>query len=173
MQSTLTRYGHRAVAATALPYALRGAMRYYNSRSTRGRQGMKRKRGSRTRTMQKRKRKTSGLGVTFEHDRQPIYLRKPMPFKKKRNWIQFNKKVNAVAEKELGTRTVVFNTQFNAINDIETNHGVRDVALYSLNSTRAQGNDLNNISALETRQVHQNKVNSSIYRQNVYSRAEY
>lgn len=151
MQSTLARYGqnhgHTALAAAAIPYT----MRFYQNarRSARSGVGMKRKRGSRTRTMTKQKRKTSGIGVTFEHDRQPIYLRKKMPWKKKRSWVQFNKKVNAVAEKELGTRTIVFNGQYNASNTASANHGVTSVGLYTLNSNSPEHSDLNAIAGVE------------------------
>lgn len=135
----------RLIAAAALPYAMRYARQ--------ARRGVKRARSmksrSMTRTMQKRQRKTSGLGVTFEHDRQPIYLRKKMPYKKKKQWVQFNKKVNAVAEKELGTRTVVFNTQFFESNSVSDNHGVTNLQLYSLKSNASFRNDLNTIAGLE------------------------
>lgn len=54
----------------------------------------------------------SGRGVTFEHDRQGIYRKSMMPRRAKRRWKRFKNKIHAVADKELGSRTVLFNKKF-------------------------------------------------------------
>lgn len=59
----------------------------------------------------RRKGISSGRGLTFEHDRQFMYRKKRMPRRKKRRWLRFGRKVRAVADGTLGTRTVLFNSQ--------------------------------------------------------------
>lgn len=49
-------------------------------------------------------------GVTAQYDKVTQYSKKSMPRGKKRAWRKFVKKVNAVVDKSLGTRTVVFNS---------------------------------------------------------------
>ncbi len=90
-----------------------------------------------------------GKGVTFQHDRQLIYRRKSMPARKKRPWIRFKRKVHAVAEKQLGTRSVVFNDAVTSTNATLGNHGLSSIALYSNRSTSAWLNDINQLSAIE------------------------
>lgn len=51
----------------------------------------------------RRKRLTTGRGVTNQWDRTLIYKKKSMPRWKKRAWKRFSQKVNAVAEKSLGS----------------------------------------------------------------------
>jgi len=58
-----------------------------------------------------RKKNTSGAGVTNQYDRKVVYRKKTMPNYKKRPWIRFVKKVNAVMSKRLSTRTIIFNSQ--------------------------------------------------------------
>lgn len=53
----------------------------------------------------------SGTGVTSQYDRKVQYRKKSMPRRKKRQWIKFVKKVNAVALKQFGTKTIVRNSQ--------------------------------------------------------------
>lgn len=48
-------------------------------------------------------------GVTSQYDRKVVYQRKPMPTFKRRNWARFSKKVNAVINKQLSTRTILLN----------------------------------------------------------------
>ncbi|WP_445772244.1 hypothetical protein [Rheinheimera sp.] len=96
-----------------------------------------------------RRRQTTGIGVTNEHDRQRVYSKRRMPYRKKRRWRRFVRKINYIAEKELGTRTVVFNrtvTKANSSADQQLNF---TVALYGNKSTLSDMNDINNISALE------------------------
>lgn len=99
----------------------------------------------------KRKRNgTSGRGVTFEHDRQRIYRKKRMPWKKKRRWRRFIRKVNAVDERELGTRTVVNNKTVTPVNvTLPNTQHVFGVTLYGQESSDSFNNDLRNIQTLE------------------------
>jgi hypothetical protein len=86
-----------------------------------------------------------GLGVTTEHDRQLLYRKKSMPRGKKKKWQAFKRKVKAVAEKELGSRTVLFNKSVSGTNNISTKHGIAFVQLYGAKSTQSQNNDLDQI----------------------------
>lgn len=70
-------------------------------------------RSGRSRTLTNRRHKfISGQGVTDHYDRKLIYRKKNMPRRRKRRWIKYIKKVDAASEKDLGTRTVVFNDKF-------------------------------------------------------------
>lgn len=88
-RDTLRNYAHRAYSSLSR----RGRSRTVNGRRMRSR----------------RRNYTSGVGVTTQHDASAIYRKKSMPRGKKRRWRKFVKRVNAVSEKELGSRTVVFN----------------------------------------------------------------
>jgi hypothetical protein len=99
-----------------------------------------------------RMRVRSGRGVTTQFDRNTQYVKKSMPRYKKRKWISFVKKVNAVTTSKLGTRTVVFNDSigvvipntaqqivscslygFDGAIDSGTNCGSRDVLTIAVN----------------------------------------
>lgn len=67
--------------------------------------------GTATRT---RNRSSSGQGVTSQYDRKVVYRKKYMPRRKKRVWKRFVKKTNAVIARNLGTKTVLFNTQMSS-----------------------------------------------------------
>lgn len=56
------------------------------------------------------KRGTSGTGITKQHDVKYQYTKRRMPYKKRKRWVQHVKKVQAVMNKDQGTKTVVFNT---------------------------------------------------------------
>lgn len=101
-----------------------------------------------------RKKGTSGRGVTFEHDRQFIYKRRRMPYRRKRRWVKFNRRVHAVAEKGLGSRTVVISS--NAVYSPpgltasdQPLQGVACYGLYTNKSTIGWFNDLNLIAGRE------------------------
>lgn len=51
----------------------------------------------------------SMMGVSQHHDSKMQYRKRRMPYKKKRNWKKFVKKVQAANERSLGTKTLVFN----------------------------------------------------------------
>lgn len=73
----------------------------------------------------------SGLGVTVQHDARSIYRKKTMPRYRKKRWKRFKRKINAVSEKDLGSRTVVFNKSQAFTNSTSGNHGLAYCALYS------------------------------------------
>lgn len=51
---------------------------------------------------------TSARGVTTQYDRSLIYRRKRMPWRKKRSWVNFNKRVRAVQMKNVSSTNQVF-----------------------------------------------------------------
>lgn len=76
-------------------------------------------RGGRTRT--KRRYGRSGQGVTSQYDKKTVYVKKRMPYRKRKAWGRFNNKVAAVLDKSLGTRSIVFNeTITTAVNAQQT-----------------------------------------------------
>lgn len=104
----------------------------------------KRRRYSVKRTMRKGVR--SGKGITTQFDRNTQYVKNRMPRYKRKQWVRFCRKVDAVISKKLGTRTVIFNDQlgvtipntaqqilttclygFDGATDSATNCGSRDV----------------------------------------------
>lgn len=100
--------------------------------------------------MQRRRRQTqSGMGITTQHDERRIYRKKRMPRRQRRRWKLFKNKVLAVSEKDLGTRTIVFNKFVNWQNTSATGHVVANVALYAGKSANTYLNDLNQICADE------------------------
>lgn len=61
---------------------------------------------------------TDGVGVTTQYDKKTVYYKKRMPYRKKMAWRRFSRKVNAVIEKQMGTRTVVFNNPTQSVNAV-------------------------------------------------------
>lgn len=59
--------------------------------------------------MTRRKQSPYGIGVSFQHDSKNIYKRRAMPRYKKRKWVSFNKKVNAVIYKHQENRCYLDN----------------------------------------------------------------
>ena len=57
----------------------------------------------------KRRRLSTENYVTTQHDSKAQYVRKRMPYKKRKRWSKFSKKVRYVLDKSLGTNTIVFN----------------------------------------------------------------
>lgn len=107
---------------------------------------------SRSYTTQSRKKVTFGAGVLggTNADRRNVYRKKNMPYRKKRRWKSFLRKVNAVSEKELGTRTVLFNDSIAQQWSTAAQQGCVTLALYSItNATLGYLNDLNNIGSYE------------------------
>lgn len=88
----------------------------------------------------------SGQGVTFEHDRQRVYRRKRMPYKKKRRWIKLIKRNDAIDLKKCGAQTYVFNTSLTNTNTNALNHGFVNLSLYGAHDTvSTHNNDLHYI----------------------------
>lgn len=101
---------------------------------------------SRSQTLTRNRRQTSGIGITTQHDERRIYKKKSMPRRMRRRWKRFKNKVLAVSEKDLGTRTVLFNAAYQVSNTTSGNHMISAFALYSNTSTTAFLNDLDTIA---------------------------
>lgn len=54
---------------------------------------------------------SSGAGVTSQYDRKTIYRKKRMPRRKRRQWVKFVRKVRSAMVKEIGSNTIVRNSQ--------------------------------------------------------------
>lgn len=77
---------------------------------------------------------SAGRGITNQYDRALIYKKRRMPRRKRKIWKRFKRKVYAVSEKSLGTKTVLFNTRvedafFTEIGNL-TRQSCFNVALY-------------------------------------------
>lgn len=67
----------------------------------------------------------AGNGVTDHIDRSTVYKRKRMPYRKRRNWRRFSKKVKAVHDQQLVNRSLVVTTRaYNQSAMGPTNQGV-------------------------------------------------
>jgi len=91
----------------------------------------------------------SGIGVTTQHDKRNVYRKSFMPRFRKRLWKRFSRKVNAISEKDLGSRTVVFNQLASFTNSIDGKQLVGSICLYPKASTTTYLNDLAQIAGLE------------------------
>lgn len=138
-----TRGRNRMVGGGSL-YRLYSAYRSGQNAARSTRLNMARSRTA-TATMSKT-RGSSGVGITVQRDRKLVYRKKVMPKWKKRPWRKFTKKVLAVAEKDFGSQTVLFNKLVQGSNLDGNNQLVVDVALYPNRSTVSQFNDLKQIS---------------------------
>lgn len=133
-----------------LPNRVRYIQTLQNMR-TRLRSSIKsRNRGMYTLT-QRRRRGTSGQGITNQYDRSRIYRKSRMPRFRRRRWRRFNRRVNAVSEKDLGSRTVVRNNLSITTAPMdpagEQQHAVFYHTLYGLqNATFGSNNDINEMS---------------------------
>lgn len=146
-----TRSGLRLNRYRARPRAVDVALAAYNTyRDLRTRY---RSRGTQTRTSGRQKYTTSGKGVTTQHDRRLIYRKRRMPRRKRKAWKAFVNKVHAVDEKDLGTRSVLFNRQVTTTNDSTAatdQQSVLTISLYGNQAgTELHNNDLQYISNLE------------------------
>jgi len=91
----------------------------------------------------------SGSGVTTQHDTTRQYRRRSMPRQKRRRWKRFKNKVLAVSEKDLGSRTIVFNKYISNVNSTDGTQSFQHIALYSGQSSTNHLDDIQNISELE------------------------
>lgn len=93
----------------------------------------------------------SGQGTTTQHDRSYVYRKRSMPRFKRKAWKRFVRKVHAVSEKSLGSKTIVFNNQVQTSLSSSTTNGTQlleQVALYPVkNGTYAHLDDLFSIFA--------------------------
>lgn len=101
---------------------------------------------------------------------QVIYRRTRMPKKKRRRWRRFVQKVNAVDERDLGSRTVLFNTQISAYNSSATagnrDQGALTLGLYTIggqSATRVDLQDLRRIMTFENTANPTAALGSTVY----------
>lgn len=104
---------------------------------------------SRTTTRSRTQGNVSGIGVTTQRDSRFVYAKKRMPRYRRNRWKRFGRKVNAVAEKELGSRTVVRNTTYSATNPTDGDHTLTHTYLYPQRGTTLIADDLYQLSLLE------------------------
>ena len=95
-----------------------------------------------------------GQGISTQHDVSRVYRKKRMPRRKRKRWTRFIRKVDAVAERNLGSRTVVFNVTTSWTNQVAGLQDVGYCALYPASSPTASGgvtimNDLAQIGTFE------------------------
>ncbi len=107
-----------------------------------------RNRGGGSRTQTRRNSNTSGRGVTQQYDRKTIYRKKRMPYRKRKRWSGFVKKVHAASEKDLGSKTIVFNSQLAPTDPGDQAHNRQintAISLYNLETdvTKIATNDSN------------------------------
>jgi len=120
-------------------------MKRWRSRNTRSFRPVKRRRTN----IASGKRVSSGIGVTTQHDISRVYTKSRMPRRKRRRWKSFSRKVNAVAEKELGSRTVVFNKLATNVNSTDGTQSLQHVALYPARSSTNHLDDLHLVCQME------------------------
>lgn len=63
-----------------------------------------------SRTNVRRRRRRGGVLTTNQYDKKVQYVKKRMPYRKRKRWVKFTKKVRAVLEKTLGTNTQILNS---------------------------------------------------------------
>nr|QRI44138.1 MAG: capsid protein [Cressdnaviricota sp.] len=108
----------------------------------------------RSQTMTSRRRVMTRNGILggTNADTRMIYQRKSMPKKKRRQWRNFVRKVNAVDERDLGTQTVLFNDQIEQSSSTvaTSTQNCLTLALYPFrNDTFGYLNDLYQIGTIE------------------------
>lgn len=91
-----------------------------------------------SRLRQASKKQTSNF-VTTQKDVSLQYRKKRMPYRKRKQWVRFSKKVNAVNLKSLGTYTTVYNRIYTVTN-AANNQGVGWAVLYGKNGEEAPTN---------------------------------
>ncbi len=96
---------------------------------------------------QHKKRKSSGRGVTNQFDRRLIYKKSFMSRRKKGQWKSFVRKVQAAAERDLGSKTVVMNEQKSSNTINVENQAFFSASLYGIASSQDRHNDVSAIAA--------------------------
>lgn len=81
--------------------------------------------------MGRRQKFQSGHSASTYHDQRFVYRKKRMPPRRRRQWKRFKNKVLAVSEKDLGTRTHLFNAAYTWTNTTATSNGIANVGLYT------------------------------------------
>ncbi len=106
----------------------------------------------RTQTASRRRGVSSGQGITSQYDRSLIYRKKRMSGKKKRRWKKFARKVHAVAEKDLGSRSWITNGVKNiaAANPVTSVQQFGEIALYPCRGVTTVDEDLTTLMTEDT-----------------------
>lgn len=80
--------------------------------------------------------------ITGQRDQSQLYRRKRMPFRRRKRWVQFKRRVNAVIEKRTGVKfTVLVNTQ-NATSSANKQGYTNIHTIMGLNGTATSTNDV-------------------------------
>lgn len=114
-------------------------------RASRGMRNRMRTRRSAPTMVRRRRTTRGGQGVTEQYDRRLIYKKKSMPKWRKKRWRRFSRKVDFVQEKDLGTRTVVYNYPITFGNSTSGFQGTAHMYLYGLSSSTSWANDMEHI----------------------------
>lgn len=91
----------------------------------------------------------NGTGVTGNYDHKRVYTRKRMPQKKRQQWIDFAKKVQAVQLSHYPSLNIRFSKSF-TLGSVSGQQKTIGVELYSYNGVSNQNNDLARIYAAES-----------------------
>lgn len=94
---------------------------------------------SSTATQTTSKRNYSAPGVTSQYDAKLVYRKRRMPRWKKRAWRKFSRKTNAVIEKGLGNRIVLYNNA-DDVTSAGNFQGFSTWTIYGLNGTDIAAN---------------------------------
>lgn len=92
--------------------------------------------------MGKRQRLQSGHSASTYHDQRNVYRKKRMPKGRRRRWKKFRNKVLAVSEKDLGSRTHLFNQTYTWTNNTSGMNGIANAGLYTWRSVNGPYADL-------------------------------
>lgn len=124
----------------------RDSLRYRMPTSRRARRP-----GGRALTYRRRKpRSVGGVLGGDQADTRLIYRKKRMPRRMRKRWVSFIRKVDAAQERELGTRTVLFNDALTQSVSSAGTQGCLTLALYPfVNTTNLWLNDMNQIGQME------------------------
>jgi len=119
-------FNFRNVAKTGFKVASRMASNYVRSR---------------TQTKSYRPSGRDFGGITTQHDQRTIYRAKKMPYRKKKKWVAFTKKVKAVEISDRAKSTLLINTSTSLIVPA-TSQAWTESHLYSFNSTSVGNRDI-------------------------------
>jgi len=110
-----------------------------------------------------------GLLGGSDADVRRVYTRSRMPLRKKRRWRRFVKKVNAVSEKDLGSRTVLFNDSLVQVNrDPLYPQSALTLSLYGAKSSSQWLSDTANIAGYENTLNPSAAAGSTVYNSTKY-----
>jgi hypothetical protein len=113
---------------------------------------------TRTRARMRKKMKF-GQGVTRDMDRRQIYRRRSMPRYRRKRWVRFLKKVNAVNEKTLGKRTYIFKPNVDTL--ASNNYEVQKVGTYGMYTIESAQPDMRHLQRImETENTGSTTMNS-------------